>query len=427
MNYVIWGAGNKGEKVYKILKKNHVAAFIDSDETRWGDMYCGVKIISFEEYIQSYQNHLIIVSMVKYTEIVDELNRRSVPYLVFERSSNILFFEDDPFSLLKSIILKFNNEEKIVIYGLTFLGVILYELLRENEYKCYFAFSGNNDDLLQKYMMKQGCLFCNVANANRILLADGKWDEVVKKYANCKIEDIYDVTARFHFYPALKQFKDIHRGKSCFIVGNGPSLMMGDLDTLYSHKMICFGVNMIYKAFEKTKWRPNYYVTADSIVIDKYGNDIEHLDIQGLFLGDVDNNFFEKNSNPNVQKYHHIILNDIDIPKFSNDISHCVYGCATVIYECLQFAIYMGFTTIYLLGVDSNYHGDTSGEGNHFIDNYYNKNDKQKFPFDYQGAFRAYQVAKRYAEDHRIKIYNATRGGKLEVFDRVDFDGLFKC
>ena len=39
---------------------------------------------------------------------------------------------------------------------------------------------------------------------------------------------------------------------------------------------------------------------------------------------------------------------------------------------------------------------------------------------------KAYQKAKQYAETHGIKIYNATRGGKLEVFERVDFDSLFE-
>ena len=39
--------------------------------------------------------------------------------------------------------------------------------------------------------------------------------------------------------------------------------------------------------------------------------------------------------------------------------------------------------------------------------------------------FNAYKIAKKYAETHGIKIYNATRGGEMEVFERVDFDSLF--
>ena len=36
-----------------------------------------------------------------------------------------------------------------------------------------------------------------------------------------------------------------------------------------------------------------------------------------------------------------------------------------------------------------------------------------------------YEAAKKYAEMNEIKIYNATRGGKLEVFQRVEFESLF--
>ena len=46
-------------------------------------------------------------------------------------------------------------------------------------------------------------------------------------------------------------------------------------------------------------------------------------------------------------------------------------------------------------------------------------------PPDMAYTFSAYEVAKENAEKKGIKIYNATRGGKLEVFERVDFDSLF--
>ena len=36
-----------------------------------------------------------------------------------------------------------------------------------------------------------------------------------------------------------------------------------------------------------------------------------------------------------------------------------------------------------------------------------------------------FDSGKHYADKHGIKIYNATRGGKLEIFDRVDFDTIF--
>ena len=35
-----------------------------------------------------------------------------------------------------------------------------------------------------------------------------------------------------------------------------------------------------------------------------------------------------------------------------------------------------------------------------------------------------YKCAKDYADSHGIKIYNATRGGELETFERVDLDEI---
>ena len=33
-------------------------------------------------------------------------------------------------------------------------------------------------------------------------------------------------------------------------------------------------------------------------------------------------------------------------------------------------------------------------------------------------------AARKYCDEHNVAIYNATRGGKLEVFERVNFDDI---
>ncbi len=38
------------------------------------------------------------------------------------------------------------------------------------------------------------------------------------------------------------------------------------------------------------------------------------------------------------------------------------------------------------------------------------------------GSLNAYTLLKEHAIKHGVTIYNATRGGALEVFDRVDLD-----
>jgi len=44
---------------------------------------------------------------------------------------------------------------------------------------------------------------------------------------------------------------------------------------------------------------------------------------------------------------------------------------------------------------------------------------------NYNSCLHSYVVAKQYCDKNEIQIFNATRGGKLTVFDRVDFEQLF--
>ena len=93
----------------------------------------------------------------------------------------------------------------------------------------------------------------------------------------------------------------------------------------------------------------------------------------------------------------------------------------------------MGFSEIYLLGVDHNFSKMVDKNGNvmedksiksHFVDNY--NSDIQDLGFHVDEATEAYISAEKLSlQQKTFRIFNATRGGKLEVFERVDFDSLF--
>ena len=85
----------------------------------------------------------------------------------------------------------------------------------------------------------------------------------------------------------------------------------------------------------------------------------------------------------------------------------------------------MGFEKIYLLGTDFTQKGNVGEKGNHIYDDIFTEKRKIVGNSFYDIALNALEIAKEYADAHGIKIYNATRGGKLEVFERVDFDSLF--
>lgn len=80
----------------------------------------------------------------------------------------------------------------------------------------------------------------------------------------------------------------------------------------------------------------------------------------------------------------------------------------------------MEFQEIYLLGVDFCYIGKQDEKYAHF----YKEDTLVSTGYEKQ-VYHAYLSAKKYADEHNIKIYNATRDGRLEVFERVNFDSLF--
>lgn len=232
-----------------------------------------------------------------------------------------------------------------------------------------------------------------------------------------------------HFY--LKTLKGIHEGKRCFIIGNGPSLRAEDLETLKDE--YTFVANRIFKMFDKTDWRPTFYLSVDDRVLKETENELLNLELGHMFL-----RYGKTKLTGPTNKLTKIYTEPLyfEIKKYCNtakylseDVSDHFCEGGTVTFESIQLAIYMGFKEIYLLGVDHNYSRtvDTSGKlkVDETIKDYFDKNRyKNTYPADLNTAQYAYTIAREYCDAHGIKIRNATRGGKLEVFERVNFDEL---
>lgn len=221
-------------------------------------------------------------------------------------------------------------------------------------------------------------------------------------------------------YEKLKTLKDKHKGERCFIVGTGPSLIIQDLDKLRNE--VTFSMNSIFFAFDETEWRPNYYGVQFPDFYSKYKSEIDHLDVEYKFVGDViskqnklSNEYYIYPLNLLNHTWHHQKYHT----KFSEDAFAVIYDGYTITYSLLQLAVYLGFVEIYLIGVDCNYSSNTN---NHFKD--YGVVDPLAFAAG-EKMISAFKEAKKYADRHGIKIYNATRGGMLEIFERVDLDNVF--
>ena len=108
----------------------------------------------------------------------------------------------------------------------------------------------------------------------------------------------------------------------------------------------------------------------------------------------------------------------------------------TVSYLSMQLAYYMGFNEVYLIGFDHSYDipenaevnqseiMSNSDDPNHFDPKYIGKGYRWHDP-QVDRMEKSYERAKLVFEKNNRNITNATVGGHLEVFPRVDYFTLF--
>ena len=235
----------------------------------------------------------------------------------------------------------------------------------------------------------------------------------------------------------LHSYKNRHRGQRCFLIGNGPSLTIGDLELL--HNEVTFGCNRLYKMFEKTNWRPTYYCMIDALIAKYSSRDLAET---------VECPMFTNIHTKDLMKYppkHLVFARNLGAkhyrvsPHFE---SYYVPSGATVMTFMLELAMYMGFTEIYLLGVDCTSSLSSSG---HCVKGYFNeemiKKDVERIrrrlnnpsltaeqvaDYYFRQSTSSYTLIREYADKHGFHIYNATRGGMLEAFERRNLDEVVK-
>ena len=231
----------------------------------------------------------------------------------------------------------------------------------------------------------------------------------------------------------LARLKDLHAGRRCFIIGNGPSLTAEDLDALAAHGEITFAFNRIYHIFDQTRWRPTYYISQDEKMLAGCAGEVTDLAAEIKFIP-AEAKWYHGIEIPGCQLFHLIGQKKGMEPVFSENIPHGISNSNTVVFSAMQFAVYMGIREIYLIGVDHHFHTSVNDKGeivvdptakDYFSDKYNPDKDKLYIP-NTDASTLTYIAAKRYADTHGVRVCNATRGGKLEVFERVDLDSLFQ-
>lgn len=232
----------------------------------------------------------------------------------------------------------------------------------------------------------------------------------------------------------LLSFKSKYNSKRCFIIGNGPSLNKLNLKLLKNE--ITFGVNAIYENYDQMGFLPNFLVVEDRLVAEDRKDELIELNGVTKFFGNHLKYCLGKSNN--AIWLNTVFMYDFDrIPvKFSKNAGSHLYVGGTVSYLCMQLAYFMGFDEIYLVGFDHNYvmldsyenNGNVikslSEDLNHFNKSYFGPGKRWHDPM-VDRMEQCYIVAKNMFDKKNIRIKNASAGGKLEVFERVDFESLF--
>jgi hypothetical protein len=237
----------------------------------------------------------------------------------------------------------------------------------------------------------------------------------------------------------IKALHNKFAGKRVFILGNGPSLNKLDLTKLNNE--YSFAVNAIFYKTREMGYKPTFYVVEDRHVmsdnideINKYECDYKFF--PSLYKKKVTNRknvyFFNMDVGFYIEKSRYY-----ETPRFSFDCSKVIYCGQSVTMINLQLAYYLGFKEVYLIGMDFNYVipetvknvkgavlESTEDDPNHFHPDYFGKGKKWHDP-KLHNVLKSYRFIKQQYEANGRKIYNATLGGKLEEFERVDYNSLF--
>lgn len=234
----------------------------------------------------------------------------------------------------------------------------------------------------------------------------------------------------------LKAAKDCCKGRRCFVVCNGPSLRIEDLTRIHAAGDVSIGINLIGRVCERTPWRPDYLVQVDGINYVKSNRAVAEVCECGCRIYDHEHYLICRHTcGEKVYLRRNGDRRLLDHPRWGDDLTRPVPSIGTSTYICLQWAAWIGCKEIYIIGCDMGYRVNLHRDGTIT----YNEAGQDHFytsaasaptslpekPYPIWEMETAFEAAATFATERGLHIYNATRGGHLEAFPRIDFDTLF--
>lgn len=248
-----------------------------------------------------------------------------------------------------------------------------------------------------------------------------------------------------------KKYKNIHNGKRCFILGNGPSIDKLDFSLLSEE--IVFTVNQIMRKPDFEKLKTNYHFIADQNYFKLNINNAEDAELLSILrnISTSDNcpicffpsnqlSFVEKNQlEPDLTvSYFCSPINLLENNVLSIDFSWLVPRFGTVVHFAVAMAIYMGFKEIYLLGcegtsiianiqsalksssVNDSYCYQLSDLQQRWLEKVISNKSMEKCAKSFYDMLVGYRVLNEYCHDNNIRLFNCTPESIVDCIEYID-------
>lgn len=421
---VLIGAGNIGKQALECLGGELVEYFVDNRKA--GQFYFNKVVHSMDKLLEDQEKYLFLLTIanIEYRdELIDQLFLIGINnFYYFEQAiymGNIFQRSDLEVYIKKSLyedMVGINLERVCILGQERQIGRFVAKLFEIENF-----IDETDSDSISDLSNKYDYVFVNVKNYS-CKLHNQLRNIGIEIYYIAHYYDCYNFLTKKEISEFFGKYKE---KKRCFIIGNGPSLVSKDLDMLAEHNEFCFGLNMVHKIYCNTKWRPNYICVCDKLIISQTLNHILENNNCPIFLTDAVQLYFSPFQYENTILYHEAYNRDDDyrIIKFETKLSSGnIPSGWTVSYIAIQLAVYMGFNEIYFLGMDN------SNWVKHCSDDYWSESPiihDTSEELVTRVCRNAYKRAKAASVEYGFEIYNATRGGCLDEFKRVNFDELF--
>lgn len=239
--------------------------------------------------------------------------------------------------------------------------------------------------------------------------------------------------------------RDRHRGRRrCFVIGNGPSLGEQDLRLLANE--VTIGANSFYKHPHAQAVGLGYLCSGDDRF---FGDEPRSIDWHRTIEAQLPSTTLLMNPALRPLMRKHGLYRNHAVHVYGQGVKarhhrHVRFdlarplnvGVTTGSQLCIPLAIYLGFEEIYLIGFDCNwlqsqtasYHFYPTHELWKEFDSVQADDRIDRYDFVLNTTlreFRAHYLIAARTRELGIKIANATRGGLLDAYPRVEYEALF--